>query len=250
MNLPFVNSWDWVLAPVVVPGTAIPQDPALDLDPGSHARIPPPWQTRGQAALEFAQFPVALVQDLIPLDIIQTWPGYTLGVVGFIHYDQTPVGPYNEFIIAPALVRHGTNLSFWVTTMTVDSPASQVNGQSNWGLPKTLGTLDYHWGEQSFLISGTQGDLLKASYTNPTRDIVSFLPDLPVPPLSFSLPLLTYTRGKFRAATADFRGAGQLISWRMSALGIDPQPYQLVESRETWLGVAFSEFTLTLGAPI
>jgi hypothetical protein len=59
----------------------------------------------------------------------------TLG--GFLRYDDTPVGAYDEVF---GVVASHTGASPWgtVALMAVDSPASLVGGRTNWAMPKTL----------------------------------------------------------------------------------------------------------------
>jgi len=61
-------------------------------------------------------------------------------VVVAAHYQESPVGPYSEMIVAePA--RLGLRPGLCVTTIVVDVPAARVGGRLNWGFPKELGTL-------------------------------------------------------------------------------------------------------------
>jgi hypothetical protein len=60
------------------------------------------------------------------------------GVLGLIHYDSSPVGPYNEMALA-VLTRRGPS----VVQMPVTSPASMIGGRRIWGFPKTLAELQW-----------------------------------------------------------------------------------------------------------
>ena len=61
-------------------------------------------------------------------------------VVVAARYQESPVGPYSEMIVAePA--RLGLRPGLCVTTIVVDVPAARVGGRLNWGFPKELGTL-------------------------------------------------------------------------------------------------------------
>jgi len=56
---------------------------------------------------------------------------------GFVRYNQTPVGPYDEVL---GMVGSHTGARPWghVALMAVDSPTSLVGGRTNWAMPKTL----------------------------------------------------------------------------------------------------------------
>ncbi len=60
------------------------------------------------------------------------------GVLALVHYDHSPVGPYNELALA-VLTRRGPS----VVQMPVTSPASMIGGRRIWGFPKTLAELNW-----------------------------------------------------------------------------------------------------------
>jgi len=65
-----------------------------------------------------------------------------LGTVGgFVHYTDTPVGPYDEVLGA---VGSHSGVRPWgnIALMAVDSPTSLVGGRTNWAMPKTLARFD------------------------------------------------------------------------------------------------------------
>ena len=77
-------------------------------------------------------------------------------------YQESPVGPYSELIVAePA--RLGLRPGMCATTAVVDSPAARVGGILNWGFPKELGTLawetdghqrEVRWVERGMAVRG------------------------------------------------------------------------------------------------
>jgi hypothetical protein len=87
------------------------------------------------------------VQPLVPpeLKIVSIWPGRTLGVVAFAHYGQGSALEYDELIVAPAVVRHGTQWGVWVSHIYVDHPDSLIGGREIWGMPKELA--EFHWSD-------------------------------------------------------------------------------------------------------
>jgi hypothetical protein len=57
--------------------------------------------------------------------------------VAFVHYEDSPVGPYSE-LLAAFLLRRGPRLVLHTPFMAVDSLPSLRAGRANWALPKTL----------------------------------------------------------------------------------------------------------------
>jgi hypothetical protein len=51
-------------------------------------------------------------------------------------YSHSPVGAYHEFIMAPAVVRIGLRIGFWISRITVDDDRSVAAGRAIWDLPK------------------------------------------------------------------------------------------------------------------
>ncbi len=88
--------------------------------PRSDDVAPPPWDLRGAA-----------------LVLLQKEAG-GLRLLALVHYDESPVGAYDERSIV-ALTRHGPS----VIEMQVNSPASMRGGRVNWGYPKTLAPLSW-----------------------------------------------------------------------------------------------------------
>ena len=83
-------------------------------------------------------------------------------VVIAARYQESPVGPYSEMVVAePA--RLGLRPGLCVTAVVVDSPAARVGGRLNWGFPKELGTLlwdrdgderQLRWVERGMVVRG------------------------------------------------------------------------------------------------
>ncbi len=77
-------------------------------------------------------------------------------------YQDTPVGPYSELLVAePA--RLGLRPGLCVTTAVVDSPQARVGGRLNWGFARELGTLvwdrdgderELRWVERGMAVRG------------------------------------------------------------------------------------------------
>lgn len=117
---------------------------------------PAPWTLHGEAIIGFKLVRGALVQRLVPpgASIIRVLPGRTLAMVYLSHYRQSPVGEYREFIFAPALVRRGGRVGFWISHIFVDNERSLVAGRTLWSLPKQAAS--FEWSAGCVDVSGPQ----------------------------------------------------------------------------------------------
>lgn len=59
-----------------------------------------------------------------------------LGIVMFVEYASSPVGPYYELLFIPGTFRFGQRRLPSITKIYVSSQASVDSGQHNWGIPK------------------------------------------------------------------------------------------------------------------
>ena len=92
--------------------------------------------------------PRSIARPLVPADvpIFCSACTRTLALLYVAHYNSSPVGEYRELIVAPALVRNGQSVAFWISHIVVDSAASVEAGRSIWALPKVLGS--FQWRSQ------------------------------------------------------------------------------------------------------
>jgi acetoacetate decarboxylase len=106
----------------------------------------PPWALKGEALLALRLVPQKVARALVPADmpIFCSACRKTLALLYVARYQSSPVGEYCELIVAPAIVRRGRSIAFWVSHIVVDSEASAAAGRSIWALPKMLGTFDWH----------------------------------------------------------------------------------------------------------
>lgn len=249
---------------IAVRGSAFPTDPGTDISPEDPEVVAPPWTVTGRAAFELAQFPLEAVRSFVPtdIDILQTWPGYTLGAVAFITYDDSPVGPYNELLVAPALVRYRDYLSLWVGAIDVDSEVSRRNGRYNWGLPKQLRTLNYAWtpAALSVLDATSHEPLIQASYTDaPLGEIdlpdwlsglKSALGNLALPLQTEELRMLTYKAGAYQQTRVRFEGKLRPVSFRISLPGTQVGAYALLAQRQPLVGLQLERFEIVITSPV
>jgi hypothetical protein len=115
-----------------------------------------PWKLLGDCVTGLARRPRGgvLPDDLRPL--------FGPAVVVAARYQDSPVGPYSEMVVAePA--RLGLRPGLCATTVVVDAPAARVGGRVNWGFPTELGTLvwdkdgdqrELRWVERGMVVRG------------------------------------------------------------------------------------------------
>jgi hypothetical protein len=103
-----------------------------DADRAPHA----PWELAGEWAVAFARRSPS-VTALLPEDLAPM-PGPV--VVAGARYDDSPVGPFVELVVAvPSRV--GLRPGYAVVTAAVSVPPARLGYRVNWGLPAELGTL-------------------------------------------------------------------------------------------------------------
>lgn len=143
-----------------------------------------------------------------------------LGVIGgFVRYEDTPVGTYDE-VLGMVASRQGVRPWGSVAFMSVDSETSLVGGRENWAMPKTLASFE------GDIASGrsmsARGDVGVAWSVRATPKVLG--PAIPVrtkaiarqefPGGRIGSSLLTCT-GKVRPAlvTVEVESDGPLASW-------------------------------------
>ena len=77
---------------------------------------PAPWRLRGDATAIF----------------------FRSGILAFIRYTESNVGPYDELLWLAPFQRSPGGRAHHVSTIFVSSQASAQSGRANWGLPKEL----------------------------------------------------------------------------------------------------------------
>lgn len=109
---------------------------------------PPPWTLRGDATL-------------IP---------FRRGVLAFVRYTESNVGPYDELLWLAPLRRGPGGRAHRVTAIFVSSAASVHAGRANWGLPKQLAV---------FHVSTLQAELQRVEVTLEQQPLASFVRHCP-----------------------------------------------------------------------
>ncbi|KZV73147.1 hypothetical protein PENSPDRAFT_575034 [Peniophora sp. CONT] len=79
-------------------------------------------------------------KDGVP-QLANTW----LSCVMILHYEGTPVGPYDELILIPAAMKnpHTGETALRCTSMFVSNQGSMYNGRRNWNIPKALARFEF-----------------------------------------------------------------------------------------------------------
>jgi hypothetical protein len=113
-------------------------------------------------------------------------PGYTLGGYYGLHYDSSPIGPYDELIVFPGLVSFGGKTGFYVSHSYVNQERALQGGIEHWAMPRELRRFEvefenHQWRFEMFeageVVFAVKGRLLT-----------------PAIPFNFSVPFLDDTR--------------------------------------------------------
>ena len=98
---------------------------------------PAPWTTRLHAVVWLHRATPEAAAALPPE--LRSGPRLPLTMGAFVHYFDTPVGPYAEVLASPAVLFRGRAIAAsHIPFIAVDSEDSVRGGRENWALPKTL----------------------------------------------------------------------------------------------------------------
>ncbi|HEY6879688.1 MAG TPA: acetoacetate decarboxylase family protein [Polyangiales bacterium] len=105
----------------------------------SNVVAPAPWQLRAEAYAFLVGLPLprGRAELFVPSELTEARFG-PWGVVAFIEYSESDVGPYYELLFIPGSFRFGKRWLPSITKIYVSSRASVDNGRRNWGIPKEL----------------------------------------------------------------------------------------------------------------
>jgi acetoacetate decarboxylase len=106
---------------------------------------PAPWTLQGYGFQALHLLDVDRARQFIPSDlqIVQVFPGKTLGGIYLVYYSTSPVEAYNELIVVSGIVTHAGKVGAWISHIYVDNSNSVEGGRNIWGLPKELA--QFHW---------------------------------------------------------------------------------------------------------
>jgi len=156
--------------------------------------VPAPWSLKGESFIQLLVNPVDAVRHLLPAGFEPVCArGKTLGALMYVHYTDSPVGPYEELLYMPARVRCRGKSGYAITHIWVDSPDSVASGRENWLIPKRLGAMDYR----------AEGRVRQATVQEEGRALAAmrftcplFPPPVPGHSVFFPMPLLQERQGR------------------------------------------------------
>jgi hypothetical protein len=114
---------------------------------------PAPWDARF-SGLVWAGRGGSAARAALPSGLRDSPALATVG--GFVRYEDTPVGRYDE-VFGQVASREGLKSWGSVTFMAVDSEASLVGGRSNWSMPKTLARFEGEIGPKKTIAGWSDG---------------------------------------------------------------------------------------------
>ncbi len=166
-------------------------------------------------------------------------PGYTLGGYYGLHYDHSPIGPYDELIVFPALVTFGGKLGCYVSHSFVNNERALQGGLELWRWPRQVRRIvtefdDHQWGFDLFeageVVFAARGRTLAPAF-----------------PFHFSVPFIDDTDGQVVWYSGLFDTQLQFTTARlkMSANG----PLGRLSRARRLLSVSFKSLHVVLGHP-
>lgn len=170
---------------------------------------PAPWDLNGMGIMHFFWGPRRL--DPFSGEMVS-------GLGGFIiaRYDQSPVGPYNELLYIPGRHKLDGKSNFFISKIYVDSIESVVSGQSNWGIPKELATINIgRLGKEIVVNAARDGIPFFHCQVSPSR--ISF----PVSTRLIPIPLHQHWQGRYYYKRFVGSGSGSLSKLRLGKVNPD-----------------------------
>ena len=110
---------------------------------------PAPWTLRGHAYVAALALPEAIRRDQGGTAGVLGPASGRLGVVMFVEYQRSEVGPYRELLFMPGPCRFPDGRRRWsIGRIYVSSEDSAVNGNRNWGLDKRVASFQVEPGRR------------------------------------------------------------------------------------------------------
>jgi hypothetical protein len=130
-----------------------------------------PWRLHGQAIIGVKLLRKDTVQRLTPPNakVFCVWPGRALAMLYIAQYRRSPVGEYREVIVAPAVIRRGAGIGFWISHILVDNDLSVAAGRSIWSLPKRRASIRWERTLRSREVIEVPDMNLRVSFEPPRR---------------------------------------------------------------------------------
>ena len=103
-----------------------------------------PWQFEGRLWFRPALVRVTSDSDRPPPSVsILSIFGWTLGGVVALEYDDSPVGPYREYVTMGAVVSKRGGVGQWGSSLYVSTDVAQRVCEDVWGVPAELADIDF-----------------------------------------------------------------------------------------------------------
>jgi hypothetical protein len=100
--------------------------------------LPPPLNLIGSGYVLIYRFPHEFAAQYTHFGHYQGGPS----AVMLVDYEASDIGPYHELLFIPGIVELPGLTGFSISRIYVDTMASLVNGQANWGIPKELAAFE------------------------------------------------------------------------------------------------------------
>jgi hypothetical protein len=211
---------------VRVPDSALPDT----------ASAPAPWDLRGSGCILLLRTPA----PADPGGGDGTFAGGP-GIVMFVDYAESPVGPYREVLHIPGRYRFGGRRRWSIGRIYVSTWASVVNGRRNWGIPKDRADFERSAqanGGERYTVS-TDGEPVAS------LDVTYHGPALPLPGW--------LTPAGLRGLTQDYAGrrfslapvaSGRLRMARVRHLAANPETFAEIRKADVFAAFGVPEFRM------
>ncbi|HQI80136.1 MAG TPA: acetoacetate decarboxylase family protein [Deltaproteobacteria bacterium] len=113
------------------------------MDEGSVISAPAPWVLTGQGCIALVRLSRDFVEEqgFVPDALKGRFAG-GVGMVMYVDYRSSDVGPYREILFIPGMFDVGGRKYFSISRIFVSTLESVVNGRRNWGIPKELAVFE------------------------------------------------------------------------------------------------------------
>ncbi len=199
------------------------------------------WELKGKGFCTACLFRVSKVQSWVPpqYEIKSVLPGYTLGGYYGIHYDSSPVGPYDELIVFPSFVTYGDKSGFHISHIFVNNEKTLKGGFELLGVPRHLKRFEVEFREHKW--NFIMYDAGRPAFSSSGRHLT------PAFPFNFSIPILDVGCNETNWYSALFDTKTQLTTARLRISG-DSALASLSPTRRL-VSVAFQSLHVMLGLP-
>lgn len=201
----------------------------------------PSWTITGRGFSTACLYRLNCVRPLVPppCQLQSVLPGHTLGGYYGLHYDDSPIGPYDELIVFPALVTFGGKVGCYVSHSFVNNERALQGGLQSWRWPRQLRRITtrftgHEWQFELFeageVVFAARGRLLTPAF-----------------PFHFSVPFIDTTDGQVVWYSGLF---DTQLQFSTTHIKIHPES-QLgrLARAQRLVSVSFKSLHVVLGAP-